>query len=183
MCRINPVSDFQIHFCRWFYPTKNIGLELTRQNKVELNALIYLYTMGKFPQPAKDFIPQQYPFQFIDDIIDCDEEKTICTFRIPENHVMCDEDGLSEQALLEVMAQTAAAGAGYRAQFLGKGIQKGFIGAIKHIQIHQRPLARTLIRAEVRPLHQIGQSSIVQAKTFLGDLEIAYCELTIFIDI
>ncbi len=139
--------------------------------------------MGTFPQAAKDFIPQQYPFQCIDDIVECDEEKTICTFRIPENHVMFDADGLSEQALLEVMAQTAAAGAGFRAQSLGQGIQKGFIGAIKHIQIQQRPPARALIRAEVRPLHQIGQASIVQAKTFLGELEIASCELTIFVEI
>ncbi len=139
--------------------------------------------MGTFPQAAKDFIPQQYPFQCIDDIVECDEEKTICTFRIPENHVMCDADGLSEQALLEVMAQTAAAGAGFRAQSLGQGIQKGFIGAIKHIQIQQRPPARALIRAEVRSLHQIGQASIVQAKTFLGELEIASCELTIFVEI
>lgn len=95
---------------------------------------------------------------------------------------MCDADGLSEQALLEVMAQTAAAGAGYRAQSLGLGSQKGFIGAIKHIQIQQRPRAQALIHSEVRPLHQIGQASIVQAKTFLGGLEIASCELTIFVE-
>lgn len=140
----------------------------------------YICTMHNLPLPAADLIPQQVPFQCIDTLIQCNEDETRATFRVPDNHVLCFGGILSESALIEVMAQTAAASSGYHQMVTGDAVRRGFIGAVKNVKISATAKAGDEIEAVIRPLHQVGPASIVVAEVYLSAQQIASCELTIF---
>lgn len=136
--------------------------------------------MYSLPLPAVNLIPQQVPFQCIDTLIQCNEEETRSAFRVPENHVLCFDGLFSELALIEVMAQTAAASSGYRKMITGDAVRRGFIGAVKNVKIEALVRSGDEIEASTRPLHQVGAASIVVGTVYLKGQLIASCELTIF---
>lgn len=136
--------------------------------------------MHQLPMPAADLIPQKAPFQCIDSILTCNESETRTSFRIPGNHVLCFEGVLCESALIEVMAQTAAASSGFHQLVSGNGVRRGFIGAVKNIKIHAITRAGDELEATIQPLHQVGSASIVTGAVYLKGQQVASCELTIF---
>ena len=134
------------------------------------------------PQAANSFLPQQMPFQMIDTLIEAGPELTRTSFLIPVDNVLVDEEFFTEGGLIENMAQSAAAGTGYRFSSEGKTPPVGYIGAVKHLKIIQRPAAGTQIETHLKTLHQVGNAGIVGAEIFSNGVKIASCELTIFVN-
>lgn len=134
-----------------------------------------------FPMNASELIPQKAPFQFIDELLEVSEQKTISQFVIKQNTSLVENEKLSENALLEIMAQTAAASSGFVHQMKNEAIPNGFIGAIKHIVINQIAKIGDVLKTEIVPKNSIGNASIVEGKIFLENNLIASCELTIFV--
>ncbi len=127
------------------------------------------------------FIPQRPPFVMIDDIVSADEMVSKTTFMVREGHLFVDGGVFTEPGLVENMAQTAAAGTGYKAQQDGKPAPVGFIGALKNLNVNQLPgIGETLI-TEVLFKMQVMNAHIVQATVRVNELEIASCELKIFL--
>ena len=59
------------------------------------------------------YIPQRPPFVMVDEIIDSGEKKTCSKFLIKEDNIFVENGFLKEPGLVENIAQTAAARAGY----------------------------------------------------------------------
>jgi predicted hotdog family 3-hydroxylacyl-ACP dehydratase len=117
----------------------------------------------------------------IDKIISADESASVTSFTIPADNIFVEDGLFTEPGLIENMAQTAAAGTGYRAFKEQKAAPVGFIGALKGLHIKELPRAGETIITKISFLHQIMNAHIVQGTVMSGERELASCELKIFL--
>jgi len=127
------------------------------------------------------YIPQRPPFVMIDAVLQADDTISKTSFTVREGHLFVENGVFTEPGLVENMAQTAAAGTGYKAQQDGRSAPVGFIGALKGLQVKELPKTGDTITTEITFVHQVMNAHIVQGKIFIGDREIAGCELKIFL--
>lgn len=129
----------------------------------------------------ENFIPQKHPFVLMSDIDDWSESITIGSFCIPSNHILVEQGLLTEEGIIEHMAQTAAVSSGYTAFKNNTPVPVGFIGQIKSLKIHQLPKANSTIKTKMEHIHQIGPISVIQLTCKKDDILIAECEMKIFV--
>ena len=131
----------------------------------------------------EELIPQRAPFIMVDQLVQF--EKGLFT---SELHITADnffiEDGVFQEAgLLENIAQTAAAGAGYAFKSNKEPIKLGYIGAMKNAVIYQLPKVNTKIRTQIKVVNQVLNVDIVQGEVYDENQKlIARCEMKIFLD-
>lgn len=128
-----------------------------------------------------NLIPQRPPFVMIGQLLKADEKVSSTSFEITEGHLFVENGVFTEPGLVENMAQTAAAGTGYKAQQEGKQPVVGFIGALKNLNIMALPKVGDTIITEVAFMNQVMNVHIVQGRVYLNETEIANCELKIFL--
>jgi predicted hotdog family 3-hydroxylacyl-ACP dehydratase len=128
-----------------------------------------------------EIIPQRMPMVMIDRLLRSDEHLTETSFEITSDNILCRNNFLSEAGLIENMAQTCAARAGYDAKMKNEKVRIGFIGAIKNLKINELPKISDVITTQAIPVNQIGDVSIINATVFLEKTAIAECELKIFL--
>lgn len=128
------------------------------------------------------YIPQAAPFVMIDKLVLADENQTICQLTINDDNIFVDEtDQFAEAGLIENMAQTAAAGTGFKAEANHTAPPVGFIGQIKNLEIARLPHVGDTIETTVTQLHQVMQAMIVLAEIKLNNETIAKGEYKIFL--
>lgn len=98
-----------------------------------------------------DLLPQRPPFVMIDKLLYYDEKKTVCSFFVREENLFCNNGVLVAEGMMENIAQTCAARLGFINKYiLKKGIQLGFIGAIRNFVVNREPnIGDTLITTVV----------------------------------
>ncbi len=128
------------------------------------------------------FIPQGPPFEMVDAIVSTSNEATRTQFLITESNIFTNNEGfLSEAALTENMAQTAAAHTGYIAHQQNELPPVGFIGAIKNLIVHQLPKVGDTIFTDMQFITQIGNVHIVQTTITCNNQVVASAEFKIFL--
>lgn len=126
-------------------------------------------------------IPQRPPFVMIDELIQCDESITRTSFIVRQDNLFLENGRLGSSAMVENIAQTAAAGPGYKAMAENGPVLVGFIGAIKNLVITDLPAEGDLLQTETRLVNSVFNVSIVEGKVFCGDKLMASCEMKIFL--
>lgn len=129
----------------------------------------------------QNYIPQRPPFVMIDTLIKADGTLSQTAFTIPSDYLFVEDGYFTEPGLVENMAQTAAAGTGYQAHHNGSEPPVGFIGALKNLNIFSLPKAESTITTTVTFGMQVMNAQIVNASISQNGMEIANCELKIFI--
>jgi predicted hotdog family 3-hydroxylacyl-ACP dehydratase len=134
--------------------------------------------------PTQDIltlIPQRWPFIMVDTLASSNDEATHTTLLVQAENVLVNSGELSEAGLVENIAQTAAARAGYIAHQLGKPMLPGFIGAVKNLEVFALPKVGDTIETEVKIENQIFDVTIIKGKITCKGITIAQCEMKIFI--
>ncbi|MFO7370852.1 MAG: pseudouridylate synthase [Bacteroidales bacterium] len=126
-----------------------------------------------------ELIPQRPPMQMIDRLLDADERSAKGCLFVKESNLFCDNGILSESALVEFIAQTAAAYTGYRNKINNNSVSEGYIGAVKNLVISSRPLVNTEITSEIVVENEIVGFTIIIGKVFDQGQVIAECEMRI----
>jgi predicted hotdog family 3-hydroxylacyl-ACP dehydratase len=126
-------------------------------------------------------IPQRSPIVMVDTLLHCDGTTTKTGFRVRDSNIFHENDFLRESGLVENIAQTAAAGAGFTARQMGQPAPVGYIGAIQNLQIFALPKTGDLLETEVILAHKVFDVSFINGSIRCGDLLIAKCEMKIFI--
>lgn len=126
-------------------------------------------------------IPQRFPFVMIDELIQSDESLTRTAFTVRQDNLFLENGRLGSSALVENIAQTAAAGSGYKAMKEKGPVLVGFIGAIKNLVITALPAEGDLLQTETRLVNSVFNVSIVEGRVFCGDKLMASCEMKIFL--
>lgn len=128
------------------------------------------------------YIPQRPPMVMIDQLLVADAERTVCSFTVPEQGVLITNGYLSESGLTENMAQTAAAGVGFKCHKDNLPVPLGFIASIKNLMIHGLPKAGTILQTETMLINQVMDVNFVHGTVRSGNRILAECELRIFLN-
>jgi predicted hotdog family 3-hydroxylacyl-ACP dehydratase len=127
-------------------------------------------------------IPQKPPFVMVDDLLFSDDNVTKTSFTVTADNVFVINGEFSEAGLMENMAQTAAAGAGNMARIENRAVTNGYIGQVKNFEIYSLPKIGDVLFTEIRMEVQVFDASIVSGKIWCNEVEVAQCEMKIFIN-
>ncbi|HXS37338.1 MAG TPA: hypothetical protein VN721_11605 [Flavipsychrobacter sp.] len=127
------------------------------------------------------YIPQRPPFVMVDEVIKADDKVSLSRFTIRNDNIFIENGVFIEPGLVENMAQTAAAGTGYKLRALGKPVPVGYIAGIRSLVIKKLPAVNKTIITEMFFQQQIMNAHIVYGKIMADNEEIASCELRIFV--
>lgn len=118
------------------------------------------------PQRIIQLIPQKPPFVMVDSLIEYTDLTGKTAFSIPEDNILVADGHFSEAGLIEHMAQSMSLHRGYQGFLAGlEKPKKGFIGAIKSIEIKSLPKARTKLFTNVEILKEVMGVTLVVAET------------------
>lgn len=127
-----------------------------------------------------NYIPQRAPFVMVDSILQADAEMSKTAFTVDDNNIFVVDGKFTEPGLVENMAQTAAAGTGYKYQQKGEEVPVGFIGAIKNLKVIALPSTGDVLNTEITVLHKLLNVHVVEATVYVNDEKVASCEMKIF---
>ncbi|HKC68734.1 MAG TPA: 3-hydroxyacyl-ACP dehydratase [Bacteroidia bacterium] len=128
-----------------------------------------------------EYIPQKPPIVMINTIVSCDDVSVTTQFEVQADNIFVRDNFLQEPGVIENMAQTAAAKAGYEAKKLNAEPFLGFIGAIKDLKIHTLPKVGDTIKTTVTVKMDVMGITLIGATSVCGDIQIAECEMKIVI--
>jgi len=126
------------------------------------------------------YIPQRFPIVMIDTLCEASEKKIICNFTIEENNIFLEQGYFNESGLVENIAQTAAAGIGYKQVSSNSPVNLGYIAAIKSLSIYSLPKVKSVLQTTIELVNEVIDISIVKAEIICKDQKIAECEMRIF---
>ena len=129
--------------------------------------------------PVLDLIPQRPPMQMIDRLIYADENSAQGTLLINPANLFVENNFLSESALVEFIAQTAAAFTGFNSIMKNSAVGEGYIGAVKNLVVYELPPVNTVILSKITVVNEIVGFTIILGKVFLENRMIAECEMRI----
>ena len=138
--------------------------------------------MNEIQLDIMEYIPQRPPIVMIDRIIEISESKVVCNFMIKNDNIFVNGCKLLEPGIIENMAQTIAASAGYMAKKKNEKVKLGYIAAIKNLNIHELPIIGDVLCTSIQIVNEIFSVTIVQAEVVAGSKIIADCEMRIYID-
>lgn len=103
--------------------------------------------------------------------------------KIREDNLFVDNGMLSECGIIEHMAQSAAARAGFA--FLSRGLKPplGYIGAISGFRVSRLPMTGEEITTRIKITAEVFGVTLISAICSTGDENIAECNMKIFLDI
>lgn len=128
-----------------------------------------------------DLIPQRPPMVMIDALTESNDDLYKTEFIVQKDNVFLEDGKLCEAGLIENIAQTAAAGEGYKHFKRNESIPTGFIGAVQKLKIHQLPECDTKITTEVTLDNSVMNVSVISGHVFYQDKVIASCTMKVFL--
>jgi len=129
----------------------------------------------------ESIIPQRPPFVMISELVYCEDEDTRSKFFVEADNIFLKEDRLLEPALVENIAQTAAARAGWLALNENRPVTLGYIGAIQQLEIFDLPVKGDILDTEIKVMNQVFNVTLISGKLSCQGRLLATCEMKIFI--
>jgi predicted hotdog family 3-hydroxylacyl-ACP dehydratase len=126
-------------------------------------------------------IPQRPPFVMIDKLLAFNETTTTTGFCIKADNIFVADGVFKEPGLVENIAQTAAARAGYVSHTQNKPVQVGYIGAVNNLQIFYLPKTGSQLITEIIIENQIFDVTLISGKITCNGQPVAQCKMKIFI--
>jgi len=118
----------------------------------------------------------------VDKVLDYHETGFTTSFYITENNIFQENGLFKEPGLVENIAQTAAARAGYVSRRESKPVQVGYIGAVNALQVHKLPRTGNELITEITIENQIFDVTLISGKITCNNETIAQCKMKIFIN-
>lgn len=128
-------------------------------------------------------IPQRDPIVMVDELIEVREEVAVTSLTVRTDNYFIDEDGLlAESGLIEHIAQSASAFAGYRAISAGATDPPvGYIGEVKKFHCYRRPQPGEELHTTITMGAEMGGVTIITGETRIVDEVVADTQMKIFI--
>jgi predicted hotdog family 3-hydroxylacyl-ACP dehydratase len=129
-----------------------------------------------------NYIPQRPPFVFVDSLIESSEQETTSVYNIVQDHILVEDNFLTEGGIIENIAQTAAAGVGYAYHNKNESVPNGFIGAVKGLKIARLPKVGEVLTTRVEVLQEVFGITLIKGTVCIASEEIASAELKIVLE-
>jgi len=125
-------------------------------------------------------IPQRPPFIMIDQLVTINEKGAVSKFKISEKNLFLSDGFLAEAALIENIAQTAAARIGYISLNEDKPAPVGYLAAVQNFEVFNLPQLHDEITTEIFIENVIFSVVIINGKIICNKKNIASCNMKIF---
>lgn len=127
-----------------------------------------------------ELLPQREPFVMVGRMVYFDMGRCATRTRIAPGNLFVEKGRFTASGIIENIAQTCAARIGYINKYiLKKGIQLGFIGAIRNMNLYRSPKAGEEIETEIVTIEEVLGMTLVSAKVTAGEETIAEAEIKI----
>ena len=126
-------------------------------------------------------IPQRAPMVMLDAFYDGNNTEAHTGFTVRTNNLFCVNGLFTEPGLIEHIAQSASALAGYKAYRQQAEAPVGLIGEVKKFRIFRLPEVGEQLRTSVHILSEVLHISLLTAETKSDDETIATCQMKIFV--
>lgn len=117
----------------------------------------------------------------VDNILQSDEIIARSSLLVRQDNIFVSNGELGEPALVENIAQTAAAGMGLNSKAENKPVSVGYIGAISNLIIFALPKVGDVLETEIVTVNQVFNVSMISGKIWCNQVLFAQCEMKIFI--
>lgn len=129
----------------------------------------------------KDLIPQRDPIIMVDTLFSATEDGCVTGLTILPDNFFCENNFFTEPGLIEHIAQSASAFAGYNARQSNQPAPVGFIGEVKKYKTWQLPKAGDKLTTSIRIISEVMNITLLSAETKVEDKTVATCQMKIFI--
>lgn len=129
----------------------------------------------------RDLIPQRPPILLVDNLECIDTDTAACTLTVRADNCFIDEsEVLTEAGVIEHIAQSASALAGYKAKAAGASTPPvGYIGEVKRFRCFRLPRLGETLRTTVVFGAEAGNVTLLTAQTYIGDELLADTQMKI----
>jgi hypothetical protein len=145
--------------------------------------------MGVYIPDIKTLIPQGPPFIMVDRLLETDRTVTLTSFRITADNPLLANGRLGVAGLIENMAQTVAAGAGFAAFAAGGAVRdgtepgnvvsSGAIVAINNLGIIRLPALGEELITEITVTARVADIIVISGRITCGQSVVATGEMKI----
>ena len=126
-------------------------------------------------------IPQRNPIVMVDTFFCADEMSAETGLHVQSGNLFCEGGFLREPGMIEHVAQSAAAFAGYTPYTKGESPKLGFIGEVKKFKIMRLPEVSEQLVTTLKVLGEAAGVTLISAQTNAGEETVATCQMKIFI--
>lgn len=126
-------------------------------------------------------IPQRPPIVMVDAFYEADDTQATTGLSVLDTNIMCQYGVLQEPGLIEHVAQSAAAFAGYSSYQKGESPKLGFIGEVKKFKITRLPQAGEVLHTYLKVLGEAAGVTLIAAETSVAGEIVATGQMKIFI--
>ena len=133
--------------------------------------------------PIDRLIPQRAPILMVDRLLEAQDDTARTCLTIRPDNFFLDEDGcLDETGLIEHIAQSASALAGYKALRAGASRPPvGYIGEVKRFRLLRRPQRGETVITAISFGAETGGITLLTGETRVGDETVATTQMKISI--
>lgn len=133
-------------------------------------------------QPITDLIPQRAPILLVDALLEADASHAVTAITVDEKCILVTNGMLTEAGIVEHIAQSASALAGWKARQGGaQEAPIGYIGEVKHFRLHRQPRVGETLQTHIDMGPEVAGVTLVSAATTCEGSPIAETQLKIFI--
>ncbi|MDM7919791.1 MAG: hypothetical protein QUS12_11575 [Methanosarcina sp.] len=128
----------------------------------------------RLPVAAKLLVPHRPPFLLVDTLLEFAGQTGIVEAVIaPDNIFLTEEGYLKELALVELLAQSAAAVKGYSDLMDGKEVKKGFLVDIREFHFLERCYRGDTLHITIEITKSFSGFSVIEGHIICGEKKIA----------
>ena len=128
-----------------------------------------------------NYIPQRPPFVMVGNLVKRENSQAISQFYIDKENVLVKDGVFTVSGLLENIAQTAAANAGYDCYLKNIPVPLGFIGAISKVSVLDLPKAESSIETKIEVLQEVFGITLIKGEVTQNDQPVISCQMKIMI--
>ncbi|MDR1102940.1 MAG: hydroxymyristoyl-ACP dehydratase [Tannerella sp.] len=128
-----------------------------------------------------ELIPQRAPMVMVDAFYGGSDTEAVTGLTVRPDNLFCEDGKLTEPGLIEHIAQSASALAGYKAFRKRQPAPVGYIGEIRKLTLFRLPATGESLRTSVRILSEIMNVSLLTAETLSGEEVVVSGQMKIFI--
>lgn len=127
-------------------------------------------------------LPQREPILMVDELVHVEEDQAETSFEIRADNYFIEKDRLAEVGLIEHIAQSASAFAGYKAMETG-AIEPpvGLIGEIKRFHCYRCPQVGEVLHTTVRMGAEVAGITLLTGEVRIQEEIIADTQMKIFV--
>jgi len=126
-------------------------------------------------------IPQRPPIVMVDVVWSATDTEAETGLTIQEDNIFVRDGRFREPGMIEHIAQSAAAFAGYDAFTRDEEPKLGYIGEIKDCNLNVLPKVGDELRTTIQLVAEVGGIRLISAETKVKDEVVAGCMMKIFL--